>query len=40
MNGIQANARIRVEQLVDLVLKNSRLKVLGQPHDEVFLMTD
>ena len=40
MNGIKANARIRVEQDVDLVLKNMKLKILGQPHDEVFLMTD
>ena len=29
MNGIEANARIRVEQDVDLVLKNMKLKVLG-----------
>ena len=40
MNGIKANARIRVEQNVDLVLKNIKLKVLGQPHDEVLMMTD
>ena len=40
MNGIKANARIRVEQDVDLVLKNMKLKILGQPHDEVLLMTD
>ena len=31
MNGIKANARIRVEQDVDLVLKNIKLKILGQP---------
>ena len=30
MNGIKANARIRVKQDVDLVLKNMKLKVLGQ----------
>ena len=35
-----ANARIRVEQDVDLVLKNKKLKNLGQPHDEVVMMTD
>ena len=29
MNGIKANARIRVEQDVDLVLKNMKLKFLG-----------
>ena len=29
MNGIKANARIRVEQDVDLVLKNMKLKILG-----------
>ena len=40
MNGIKANARIRVEQDVDLVLKNLKLKVLGQPYDEVLIMTD
>ena len=40
MNGIKANARIRVEQDVDLGLKNLKLKILGQPFDEVLLMTD
>ena len=40
MNGIKANARIRVEQDVDLVLKNMKLKILGQPLDEVLMMTD
>ena len=40
MNGIKANARIRVEQDVDLVLKNMKSKILGQPHDEVLMMTD
>ena len=40
MNGIKANARIRVEQDVDLVLQNMKLKILGQPYDEVLLVTD
>ena len=40
MNGIKANTRIRVEQDVDLVLKNLKLKILGQPFDEVLIMTD
>ena len=40
MNGIKADARRRVEQDDDLVLKNSKLKILGQPHDEVLLITD
>ena len=40
MNEIKANARIRVEQDVDLVLKNMKLKILGQPYDEVLIMTD
>ena len=40
MNGNKANARIRVEQDVDLVLKNMKLKILGQPYDEVLIMTD
>ena len=38
--GIKANARIRVEQDADLVLKNLKLKILGQPHDDVLLTTD
>ena len=40
MNGIKANARTRVEQDVDLVLKNLKLEVLGHPHDEVLVVTD
>ena len=40
MNGIKANARIRVKQDVDLVLKNLKLKILGQPYDEVLMITD
>ena len=39
MNGIKANARKRVEQDVDLVVKNMKWKILGQPHDEVLMMT-
>ena len=31
MNGNEANARLRVEQDVDLVLKNMKLKIIGQP---------
>ena len=40
LHGTKANARIRVEQDVDLVLKNLKLKKLGQPHDDVLLTTD
>ena len=40
INGIKATARIRVEQDVDLVLKNLKLKILNQPFDEVLIMTD
>ena len=40
MNGIKAIARIRVEQDVNLVQKNMKLKILGQPHDKVLMMTD
>ena len=40
MNGSKANARIRVEQDVDLVLKNMKLKILDQPYDEVLMITD
>ena len=40
MNGIKANARKRVEQDVDLVLKKMKLKNLGQTYDEVLIMID
>ena len=40
LHGIKANARIRVEQDADLVLKTLKLKILGQPHDDVLLTTD
>ena len=40
MNGIKANARIRIEQDVDLALKHMKLKILGQIYDEVLMMTD
>ena len=39
-NGIKANARVRVKQVVDLVLRNMKLKILGQPFDEVLVITD
>ena len=39
MNGIRENARTRVEQDIDRVLKNMILKLLGQPHDEVLITT-
>ena len=40
LHGIKAKARIRVEQDADLVLKNLKLKILGQPHDDVLLTMD
>ena len=40
INGIKASARKRVHQDADLVLKNIKLKILGQPHDDVLLTTD
>ena len=40
INATKASARIRVEQDTDLVLKNLKLKILGQPHDDVILATD
>ena len=40
INGIKANARTRIEQDDDLVLKNMKLKILGQPHDGVLMVTD
>ena len=39
-NRIKASARIRVQQDADLVLKNLKLKILGQPHDDDLLATD
>ena len=40
INGIKASARIRVEQDADLLLKNIKLEILSQPHDDVLLTTD
>ena len=41
INGIKANAQIRVEQVVDLVLKEMKLKILGPlTNDEVSVTTD
>ena len=40
IHRIKANAQIRVEQDADLVLKNLKIKILGQPHDDVLLTTD
>ena len=40
IQGIKTNARIRAEQDADLVLKNLKLKILGQPHYDVLLTTD
>ena len=39
-HGIKAIARIRVEQVADLVLQNLKLKILDQLHDDVLLTTD
>ena len=40
MNAINTNAQKPVEQDVDLVLKNMKLRILGQPNDEVVIRTD
>ena len=40
MNGIKANERIRVEQDVNRVLKNMKLKIVGKSHDEVLMLTE
>ena len=40
IHGIKANARIRVEEDVELALKKLKLKILGQPYDEVLFPTD
>ena len=39
MNGIKANARIRVED-TELLLKDLKIKTLDKPHEEVLLRTD
>ena len=40
MNGMRANARIRVEQDVDVVLKSMKMKVLGQPNYKKLMVTE
>ena len=40
MNGIKENTQIRVDQDFNLVLNNMKLKILGLPHDVVFMVTD
>ena len=40
INGIKASAGIRVEEVADLVMKKLKLRILGQPHDDVLLSTD
>ena len=40
IKGIKANARIPVEQDADIVLNNLKLKILGQPLDDMLLTTD
>ena len=40
IHGIKANERIRVEQYADLVLKSLKVKILGQPHDDMLLTTE
>ena len=40
ISGVKANARIRVEQDDDLVLKNLKPKILGHPHNNVLLTTE
>ena len=40
INRIKAKAQIRVEKDANLVLKNLKLKMFGQPHDNVLLTTD
>ena len=39
LHGIKANARIRVQQDADLVMKNLKFKRPGQPYDDVLLTT-
>ena len=40
INGIKAIARIRVEQNADIVLKNLKLKIFGQLHDDEPMTTE
>ena len=40
IHGIKAIVRIQVEQNANLVLKNLKPKILGQPNDDVLLTTD
>ena len=40
MNAIEANARKQVDQDIDLVLLNLKIKTLSQTLDEVLLMID
>ena len=40
INRIKASARIGVEQDADPVLRNLKLKLLGEPHDNVLISTD
>ena len=40
INAIKASARKRVERDADLVLRKPKLKILGQPLDDVLLLTD
>ena len=40
INGNKAYAPIRVEQDADLILKNLKLELFGQPYDDVLLTRD
>ena len=40
MKRMKANAQKKVEQDVDLVLKNLKLNITVQPHDKVLITTD
>ena len=39
MNGNKAIVGIQIEPDVDLVLKNYKVRIVGQPYDEVLLTT-
>ena len=40
MNGIKAKAQIRVEQDVNMVLKNLKFKILGHLFEELLIKSD
>ena len=40
MSGVKANAQIRVVPILDLTPKSTRLKLMGQPYDELLMSSN